>query len=70
MSEKIKIPPHTHCRICGKAIPVNREYCSNECKDKETKMQKRNKRMQTLFIIIILVFFILMMITLPLSRPT
>ena len=66
----VRIPPHTHCRICGKAIPVNKEYCSNECREKEIKIQKRNRRMNLLFMIILMALFLFMILTLPLSRPT
>jgi len=40
-----KIPPHNHCHVCMKAIPVNEMYCSEECKQKYFKMQKRRKLM-------------------------
>jgi len=41
MSDLIK--QHSHCQICGKAIPVSETFCSQECKDKYSVMMKRRK---------------------------
>ncbi len=38
-----QIPPHSHCQICGKAIPVSETYCSEGCKQKYASMMKRRK---------------------------
>jgi predicted nucleic acid-binding Zn ribbon protein len=57
-----KIQPHTHCRVCGKSIPLNREVCSTQCAEQQQTTQKRAKRMNQIFMIfmiIIIVFFIL-----------
>lgn len=40
-----KIPPHNHCHVCMKAIPVDQNYCSEECRQKFIKMQKKRKLM-------------------------
>ena len=37
------IPPHTHCQICGKAIPTSEQLCSEECKIKYNALMKRRK---------------------------
>jgi predicted nucleic acid-binding Zn ribbon protein len=41
MVEDIK--QHSHCQICGKAIPVSEIHCSEECKNKYLRMMKRRK---------------------------
>ena len=41
MSEKIS--QHSHCQICGKAIPVSETFCSDECKGKYESMMKKRK---------------------------
>jgi predicted nucleic acid-binding Zn ribbon protein len=41
MTESIK--QHSHCQICGKAIPVSETLCSEECKNKYSMMMKRRK---------------------------
>ena len=38
-----KIGQHTHCQICGKAIPVSENLCSEECRQKYQMMVKRRK---------------------------
>jgi len=43
------IPPHSHCKVCGKAIPEGQIYCSKECRDKDLKAQKREKNMMWAF---------------------
>ena len=29
-----KILQHKHCQICGRAVPVSEDFCSDECKEK------------------------------------
>jgi len=41
MSEKI--PPHKHCHVCGKSIPLTETICSEDCKQKLVLFQKRKK---------------------------
>ena len=40
-----KIAQHSHCQICGKAIPVSEMFCSEECKVKYSSMMKKRKLM-------------------------
>ncbi|MGQ9760102.1 MAG: DUF2116 family Zn-ribbon domain-containing protein [Candidatus Methanomethylicaceae archaeon] len=47
--------PHTHCIICGNAIPEGEKTCSEECAKKyesEAKRYKQQQRMSYLFILI------------------
>ena len=37
------IPPHTHCQVCMKSIPVNEKFCSEECRQKFVSFQKKRK---------------------------
>ncbi|MCP8316943.1 MAG: DUF2116 family Zn-ribbon domain-containing protein [archaeon] len=69
MSTKEKaIPLHAHCKVCGKSIPWGKDYCSNECKEKELKAQKRSKRMSR-FYLLFFVMLIILMIILSLASP-
>ncbi len=57
------VPQHSHCQICGKAIPLTETLCSEECKQRFTQMLKRRKFLMYLmyvliFIIIIFIFLI------------
>ncbi len=59
--KKLRIVDHRHCRICGKAIPPDREFCSSGCEEVQRKMEARQKRMKNLLMIVyVLVFGILL----------
>jgi len=38
-----KVSQHSHCQICGKAIPISETLCSEECKQKYQSMLKKRK---------------------------
>ncbi len=38
-----KVPPHNHCHVCMKSIPVSETLCSDECRKKYQSMMKRKK---------------------------
>ena len=40
-----KIPQHTHCQACGKAIPIDKTVCSDECTQKYQAFMKKRKMM-------------------------
>ena len=50
---KQKWGPHGHCIICGKAVPPDKKFCSQACRDQylthEMKQKKRG-RMQLIFL--------------------
>ncbi len=52
-----KIPQHSHCQMCGKAVPVDETLCSEECKENYQTMVKKRKRL--VYIMYALIFFIL-----------
>jgi len=60
-----KLLQHKHCRICDKAIPVDEETCSEECKTKlEALIKKRRTNVYIiwgLLIVVVVVFVILPM---------
>lgn len=56
------IPPHSHCQICGKAIPVSETFCSEECKEKYNGMMKKRKLMVYAMYALIAVIVILFML--------
>lgn len=58
------IAQHTHCHICGKAIPLSELFCSEECKAKYASMMKKRKIFMLVLniligVIIIFLFLIL-----------
>jgi len=54
-----KVAQHTHCRICGKAIPITETFCSDECKQKYQTMAKRRKML--VYIMYAMIAFILVL---------
>ncbi|HHH78183.1 MAG TPA: DUF2116 family Zn-ribbon domain-containing protein [Thermoplasmatales archaeon] len=38
-----RIPQHSHCQICGKAIPYGEIVCSDECREKYDQLVKKRK---------------------------
>ncbi|MFX0043289.1 MAG: DUF2116 family Zn-ribbon domain-containing protein [Candidatus Hodarchaeota archaeon] len=61
---KKKWGPHLHCPICGKAMPNDRKFCSQSCKDnyiEQDRKQKKKSRIQCIFLIVMLVAMMLIM---------
>lgn len=57
-----RIIQHKHCSICGKAIPAEEEYCSENCKERFEAIQKKKKNLMyimygLMFFLLILLFF-------------
>ncbi len=50
----LRLPPHSHCRICEAIIPESEEFCSEEC-DREQKAEDSTQRQRgiTSFVVII-----------------
>ncbi len=49
---KKKWGPHGHCPICGKAMPTDKQFCSQTCRDNyltHEKKKKKKSRIQMLF---------------------
>lgn len=36
-----EVPPHAHCRVCGKSVPVGDMTCSTACATKRAEAQRR-----------------------------
>lgn len=39
------IPQHTHCKICGKAVPTEEMFCSKNCEERFQSITKKRKLM-------------------------
>ncbi len=57
-----RFPQHLHCKVCGKAVPPNRELCSNECKVSSEKVSTRNKKMSRLYTFSFVVLMVLVLV--------
>ena len=58
-----KILQHKHCNICGKAVPAEETFCSDECKEKWDAMVKKRKMMMYIMYGMIAVFIVLILYT-------
>ncbi|MFX1574638.1 MAG: DUF2116 family Zn-ribbon domain-containing protein [Promethearchaeota archaeon] len=61
---KRKWGPHSHCPICGKAMPTDKKFCSQTCRDNylgRERKQKKKGRLQCVFLIVMLVVMMLML---------
>jgi len=64
---KKKWGPHSHCLVCRKAMPADKQFCSQTCRDnylaKEKKGKKKNRiQMVVMFSMLgVLIIFTLFM---------
>jgi predicted nucleic acid-binding Zn ribbon protein len=66
---KKKWGPHSHCPVCGKAMPTDKKFCSQNCRDnmvEHERKQKKKGRFQCVFLIVMLFAMMLLMFILPL----
>jgi len=56
--KKVRIVDHRHCRVCGKAIPPNQEFCSENCRKTYEGLQRREKRMRNMLLLVYALIFI------------
>jgi predicted nucleic acid-binding Zn ribbon protein len=55
---------HKHCLVCGKAVNLEQDFDTQECKDKYQKLDKDKNKKGTWQIAMIFVVMIVMMIVL------
>jgi len=62
MSKEMRVIPHKHCVVCGRATPESQEFCSSKCKEEYAKRERRYKtttRISYLLFIVLLLFFVI-----------
>ncbi|MFX1477172.1 MAG: DUF2116 family Zn-ribbon domain-containing protein [Promethearchaeota archaeon] len=62
---KKKWGPHSHCPVCGKAMPTDKKFCSQSCKDnlmEHERKKKKKGRLQCIFLVVMLVGMMLFLI--------
>jgi len=55
-----RIPQHKHCTNCGKAVPVDESYCSDNCKEQWDAVMKKRVLYYRLFFVPIGILLFLM----------
>ena len=56
---------HKHCQVCGKAIPLGQDFCSDQCRDKYFEVEEKKNKKGKWQIGMIFVVMIVMMVILP-----
>jgi len=41
VSERERVPPHSHCIVCGAAIPEGERFCSERCRREYERRRRR-----------------------------
>lgn len=61
-----KIPPHKHCKICGRMIPANKDYCSAKCERIDLDRRRSYETYRTWLFITLITMVILSVINIVL----
>ena len=59
-----KLIQHIHCPICSKAMPVDKEACNEECKEKLEYFRRANRKKNrlTAFMLIMSISLLILMV--------
>ena len=57
-----KILQHSHCPVCGKAMPVDEKTCSEACQLKYNAMVRKRKLWLYAFYAMLIVFIVMMLL--------
>ncbi|MCD6096648.1 MAG: DUF2116 family Zn-ribbon domain-containing protein [Thermoprotei archaeon] len=56
------IPPHNHCKVCGKVIPAGAEFCSPKCEEEYMRRRRELDNLRRWFILLNTVLLVLVAI--------
>jgi predicted nucleic acid-binding Zn ribbon protein len=59
---KKKWGPHSHCPICGKAMPMDKQFCSQNCRDNYYASQKKQKKKSRIQMIVMVGMMAVLMV--------
>ncbi|MEW5761178.1 MAG: DUF2116 family Zn-ribbon domain-containing protein [Candidatus Thermoplasmatota archaeon] len=62
MNEKKVIVQHRHCKVCGKAIALKKELCSDECINEWERTIRKRKNLLYMYISLIIIFLVVIMV--------
>lgn len=60
-----KYEEHKHCVVCGRAVPMEQDFCSAECKDGYTKADKKKGRTNTIQMVVLIAVMVIMIVVVP-----
>jgi len=50
--KKLRIVDHRHCKICGRTILPNQEFCSEKCRKIHEEMVNREKKTRRILLVL------------------
>lgn len=53
-----RVAQHRHCHYCDKAIPVDKQYCDDNCETQHKTILKTKKRQLLIFYVIMIIIFV------------
>ncbi len=56
---------HKHCIVCGRAVPIERDFCTQDCKDSYSKADKKKGKSSKIQIAVLVVVMIFTMLVVP-----
>lgn len=54
----LRLPPHSHCRVCEEIVPEDVEFCSEEC-EREQKAEDFSQRQRSITSFVVIIFVML-----------
>ena len=62
------IVQHLHCPVCGKAVPPDEEFCSEECEERMNNLVKKRKLVNYIWLAIIMAFMFILFLSIPFQQ--
>lgn len=64
--DRMSLPQHKHCPVCGKSMGMEGDFCSADCEQKVVSRRKAQKRSTWIMIGIIGIILLLFWVIMPL----
>lgn len=64
--DKLSLPQHKHCPVCGKSIDMGKDFCSDECVKAVASRRKAQSRTTWIMMIVIGIVLVLFWVIMPL----
>ncbi len=54
---------HKHCKICNKPVPLDRDFCSEKCREEYQEFMDKRRKRQYIFYILLVVLIVVAFLT-------
>lgn len=62
-------PAHKHCPVCGKSMPVDKNFCSPDCEQEFSKRRRSQQRRSWIFIGVLIALMALWLLFAKTATP-